>query len=256
MHLDPFRAGMLGDVRERFLRYPVHREPGLGREFVCLAGHRELARDATDLLELRGEAGQAFGPGQFVVAQHPDRPAGFFEPGLAQVVGTLDDFRQPGIAGVIGREHPGAFQLEHEPGQGMGEYVVHLPGEPLAFGQSSRPCLRRPGALQFDQQPFGLVVGLPEPSCQQGHAREADNRDGAEQRQGRRAVADGHRDRRQARDADDRQRDREAVWHPRGEQHEARQEPGQARPVGLQPTSAAELASSMTAKTMRTAARR
>ena len=29
--------------------------------------------------------------------------------------------------------------------------------------------------------------------------------------------------------------DREAVWHPRGEQHEARQEPGQARSVGLQP---------------------
>ena len=88
-----------------------------------------------------------------------------------------------GSLGVIGREHPGAFQLEHEPGQGMGEYVVHLPGEPLAFGQSSRPCLRRPGALQFDQEPFGLVVGLPEPSCQQRHAREANNRDGAEQRQ-------------------------------------------------------------------------
>ena len=117
----------------------------------------------------------------------------------------------------------------------MGEHVVHLPGEPLAFGQSSRPCLRRPGSLQFDQEPFGLVVGLPEPSRQQRHAGEADDRDGAEQRQGRRVVADGHRDRRQARDAGDRQRDREAIWHPRGEQHEARQEPGQARSVRLQP---------------------
>ena len=29
--------------------------------------------------------------------------------------------------------------------------------------------------------------------------------------------------------------DREAVWHPRGEQHETRQEPGQARSVRLQP---------------------
>ena len=117
----------------------------------------------------------------------------------------------------------------------MGEYVVHLPGKPLAFGQSSRLCLRRPGALQLDQEPFGLVVGLPEPSGQQRHAREADNRDGAEQRQGRRVVADGHRNRRQARDAGDRQRDREAIRHPRGEQHEARQEPGQARSVGSQP---------------------
>ena len=113
--------------------------------------------------------------------------------------------RQPGIAGVFGREHPGAFQLEHEPGQGMGEHVVHLPGEPLAFGQSSRLGLRGPRALQFDQELFGLVVGLPEPSGQQGHAGEADDRDGAEQRQGRRVMANGHRDRCQACDGDDRQ---------------------------------------------------
>ncbi len=44
----------------------------------------------------------------------------------------------------------------------MGEHVMHFPGQPLAFGQSGRPCLRRPGALQLDQEPFGLVVSLPE----------------------------------------------------------------------------------------------
>jgi hypothetical protein len=117
----------------------------------------------------------------------------------------------------------------------MGEHVVHLSGEPLAFGQSSRPCLPGPGALQFDQKPFGLVVGLPEPSREQRHAGEADDRDSAKQRRGRRVVADGHRGRRKAHDPGDRQRDREAIWHPWREQHQARQEPGQARSVRLQP---------------------
>jgi hypothetical protein len=115
-------------------------------------------------------------------------------------MGQPDDPHQPGIAGGIGREHPRGFKLEHEPGQGMGEHIVHLPGQPLALGHPNRLCLRGPGALQLDQKPFGLVAGLPQPSCQERHPAEADNRDGAEERRGGRAAAAGRRDHRRAHD--------------------------------------------------------
>ncbi len=141
---------------------------------------------------------------------------------------SLDDRWQARISGITGREHPGAFELEDQPGQGMGEYVVHLPGQPLAFGQPGRLRLRGPGALKLDQQQLGLVAGLHQPPGQQRHARETDDRDTAEQRPDRRAPAHHHGHDGQARDDDDGQRDRQAIGHSRREQDQSDQKPGQA----------------------------
>ena len=41
---------------------------------------------------------------------------------------------------IVGGEHPGAFELQHQPGQGVGEHVVHFPGQSLPLGQPGRPA--------------------------------------------------------------------------------------------------------------------
>jgi hypothetical protein len=109
----------------------------------------------------------------------------------------------------------------------MGEYVVHLPGQPLAFGQPGCLRLHGPGVLKLDQQQLGLATSLHQPPGQQRHAGETDDRDTAEQRPERRAPARRHGHDSQARDGDDGQRDRQAIGHSRREQDQASQEPGQ-----------------------------
>ena len=62
----------------------------------------------------------------------------------------------------------------------MRQHIVHLPGEPLPFGQCGRPgslCLH---PVQFDQEPLGLRDGLAEAVREKDHAVEAREGDRAE----------------------------------------------------------------------------
>ena len=126
---------MLGDVRQRLLCHPVDRQPGIGADRVLRARHREVARNAPAREEPRREAGQAFRSGDFVAAEHVDRLPGLVEAGLAHVLGAVDGVAEPRVGGrVTGGEHPGRLELEQQPGQRVRQHVVHLPGQPLAFG--------------------------------------------------------------------------------------------------------------------------
>jgi hypothetical protein len=89
VQLDPFRVGVFGDVRQGFLGNPVERKASLGTELVRFARNGELARDFAVLLEIRRQPRQPFGSGQLVVAQRPDRPAGFVQAGSTQLVARL-----------------------------------------------------------------------------------------------------------------------------------------------------------------------
>ena len=49
----------------------------------------------------------------------------------------------------------------------MGQHVVHLAGQALAFGHRGSLGLRGPGLLQLAQQEFCPLVTLPEPAREQ-----------------------------------------------------------------------------------------
>jgi hypothetical protein len=56
VQLDPWWAGVLGDVGEGLLRDPVQRQTSLGTKLVLLTGDGEPARDAAICLELGAQA--------------------------------------------------------------------------------------------------------------------------------------------------------------------------------------------------------
>ena len=66
------------------------------------------------------------------------------------------------LAGPCARfgQQPGAFEIEDEAGQRVGQHVVHLAGESLAFAERGGMGLGGPGLLELDEQSLLPLVGL------------------------------------------------------------------------------------------------
>jgi hypothetical protein len=133
-------------VRERLLGDPVHGQPRLRPELALAPLDGDPARDRGVALELGHEVVEPLRAGQVVAPEHADRPPRLLEARLCQVVRALDGAAELGIEplAVARRQQPRPLELEHQPRQGVGEDVVHLPGEVLALRERRRPRLRRP----------------------------------------------------------------------------------------------------------------
>jgi hypothetical protein len=83
-------------------------------------------------------------------------------------VGSADRFRDLGVGVAPLDDEPGAFQVENQTGQRVGQHVVHFPGQALAFAEGGGLRLRGAGLFQLRDQSMGLLIGLPIPSGEVG----------------------------------------------------------------------------------------
>ena len=101
----------------------------------------------------------------------------------------------------------------------MGEHVVHLAGESLAFGHAGRPGLDGPTLLQLDEQRLGLFVGLTQPHAQKQQS--IATRQGAEDDEAGEALAGEADDDLQRDEGRDSQREGDPPREQTGEDEDA-----------------------------------
>lgn len=145
------------------------------------------------------------------------------------MVSPVDDVCESRIAQTLRGEHPGTFELEHEPRQGVREHVVHLPGESLALGQPCGACFGSPALLQLDEELLGLLVRLAQPVRQERPPDEA--AEYPEQWEAGTPPADP-RDHRQDHKGDDRHADRFPPWQEPGNKEDTDDSRASERPAG------------------------
>jgi hypothetical protein len=88
----------------------------------------------------------------------------------SQVAGAVDRLGDARIGGVLCYQHPGAFELEQETGQRVGEHVVHFAGEALTLCEARGAGFGRPALFQVDEERPGLVIGFTEADGQDSQA--------------------------------------------------------------------------------------
>jgi hypothetical protein len=87
----------------------------------------------------------------------------FFEPAPGQPVGPFDRVPDLRVHATLGRQQPGALQVQDQAGKRVGEHVVHFAGEALPLGQRGGLGLRGAGLLHFGEQKFCPLVTFPKP---------------------------------------------------------------------------------------------
>ena len=145
---------MFAYVSQALLGHPVQGELDRRAKLGGLAGLGVPGRDAGVGLERPGQRGQLVRAGELVVAEHADGPARLVQAALGQLVRAVDGGSQPTVGRVGQGEQPRALELDDQPGQRVGQHVVHLAGQPLPFGQRSRPQFGVAGLLHLGQQPL------------------------------------------------------------------------------------------------------
>ena len=235
------RAGVLEHVGQRLLGDPVDREARAGRQVARLAHADERGAQAAgpDLLDQRADVGLGGLRGEALaraVAQparageHGHGPGGGGRLGAApqhaeqaphvrerRPAGLGDGAERPGRRRGVGVGRvPAAVGLRDHHGERVGDDVVHLPGDPGAFGRGRDLGL----LVALDLEPLGAVdEGLDRLPARPPDQAERPDGEGAEpgEDRGRRGAGGVepavHRDAEQDR-ADERADDRDAVRPP------------------------------------------
>jgi hypothetical protein len=76
---------------------------------------------------------------------------GLLQTCTGEVVGAVERGRQPAVGVGLGGQHPCPLELQHQPGERVGEHVVHVTGEPAALAQHRRFGFRVAARLKLKQ---------------------------------------------------------------------------------------------------------
>lgn len=151
-HTDVGVTGVLAHVAERLLRGPVQGQAGVGRHRPGGALDDKLTAPSRCVSMFGHELGQQVGARYGLPAQRGDRLAGLVKAGTRQPMRSVDPLSYVAVSAASVREQPKAVELKNQSGQGVGQYVMHLPSQAAAFGQRRRCLLRLSAALELGQQ--------------------------------------------------------------------------------------------------------
>ena len=139
---------MLADVGQRLLGGAVDRQPRLGAELARLARDLDLALDLPAGGEALDQGRQPLRAGQVVAAQRLIACRASSSPRVASWWARSIALSASGSTSLLAGQQPGAFELDRQGRERVGEDVVHLAGDAAALGQAP-PLRSAPPRLRF-----------------------------------------------------------------------------------------------------------
>jgi hypothetical protein len=113
-NFDSVRGGVLANVRQRFLGYPVQSELAVARKVAILSHNHDPTRNAGIGLEVVGQVGELRRSRQVLVVKRRDRPPGFVESGLRQAVRAAQSVLKLAAVHTFFGHEPGAFEIQDQ----------------------------------------------------------------------------------------------------------------------------------------------